>query len=541
MKKLLVLSIVISSVFAVSQAGEQLLYNGIRLPDKWPPRIEKLTLDPLPVPYLKSPPAVIPIDVGRQLFVDDFLIERTTLKRTFHAAQQHPANPVLQPDRAWEKTGTYPTAMVFSDGVWFDPSDGLYKMWYMGGYLATTSHATSRDGIHWEKPSLDVEPGTNVVLRRMRDSSIVWLDHREPDPQKRFKMFTTVIIERRKKYGYDYRTSPDGIHWSKPVTRSPGRWDRSTAFFNPFRNIWVFGLRTSYEERGRARAYCESPHPYTRLDWDNYRKTPWVAADRLDPQNPDPKLAKVPRQLYNLDGVAYESLLLGLFSIWQGDPGESGSLGGAKRNEILLGFSRDGFHWHRPHRRPFIGVDTSPSAWNRGNVQSAGGGCLIVGDKLYFYFSGRLGGVGNRNCTGLATLRRDGFASMDVDDKQGELTTRPLKFSGKHLFVNLDAPEGQLRVEVLDKNKKVIQPFSRENCVALSADKTLAPVKWKDAADLSQLAGKPVRFHFILKQGSLYSFWVSSEDSGASHGYVAAGGPGFTKDIDTEGANGYPD
>jgi hypothetical protein len=35
--------------------------------------------------------------------------------------------------------------------------------------------------------------------------------------------------------------------------------------------------------------------------------------------------------------------------------------------------------------------------------------------------------------------------------------------------------------------------------------------------------------------GSLYAFWVSPESTGASHGYVAAGGPGFTGPTDTVG------
>ena len=52
-------------VFA-SVAGET-LYNGIVLPDKWPPRIDAMFPGPTTPPYLKSPPAVIPIDVGRQL------------------------------------------------------------------------------------------------------------------------------------------------------------------------------------------------------------------------------------------------------------------------------------------------------------------------------------------------------------------------------------------------------------------------------------------------------------------------------------------
>ena len=53
--------------------------------------------------------------------------------------------------------------------------------------------------------------------------------------------------------------------------------------------------------------------------------------------------------------------------------------------------------------------------------------------------------------TGLATLRRDGFASLDAGDEEGTITTRPVMFTGKHLFVNVDAPRGELRVEILDE------------------------------------------------------------------------------------------
>ncbi len=62
------------------QAGE-VLYNGIELPEQWPPPDQKLTREPMPrPPYLIAPPEVISIDVGRQLFVDDFLVESTTLE-----------------------------------------------------------------------------------------------------------------------------------------------------------------------------------------------------------------------------------------------------------------------------------------------------------------------------------------------------------------------------------------------------------------------------------------------------------------------------
>jgi hypothetical protein len=78
-------------------ASEEVLYNGIRLPSTWPPHPSSLSLEPMAVPYLASPPEIITIDVGRQLFVDDFLIERTTLRRTFHTAKYHPENPFSNP------------------------------------------------------------------------------------------------------------------------------------------------------------------------------------------------------------------------------------------------------------------------------------------------------------------------------------------------------------------------------------------------------------------------------------------------------------
>ena len=53
------------------------------------------------------------------------------------------------------------------------------------------------------------------------------------------------------------------------------------------------------------------------------------------------------------------------------------------------------------------------------------------------------------------------------------------------------------------------------------------------AAEGVSLAGQPVKLRFHLRQGSLYAFWVSTESSGASHGFVAAGGPGFTGPMDT--------
>jgi hypothetical protein len=154
------------------------------------------------------------------------------------------------------------------------------------------------------------------------------------------------------------------------------------------------------------RRYWESPDLAAAMNFRKDDPPVWTMADRLDARRLD---LNVQPQLYNLDAVAYESLLLGLFTIWRGQPSDR-----EKPNEIAVGFSRDGFHWDRPWRGAFIPITERFGDWNYGNVQSVGGVCLMVGDRLYFYVSGRAGEHGRRaagiTSTGLATLRRDGFA-----------------------------------------------------------------------------------------------------------------------------------
>jgi hypothetical protein len=502
---------------------EQALQNGIRLPAPWPPKAPDLTKDLARPAYLQSPPAVLPVDLGRQLFVDDFLVAETTLKRTFHQAKYHPKSPVMRPDKPWEadKEGGAGAAMSFSDGVWYDPADKLFKMWYMAGSARHTCYATSKDGVTWEKPELDVKPGTNIVQSGPRDSSTVWLDPEDKDPQRRFKMFRSCSGGSTVKGAYGLATffSPDGIHWSDPPLLTGSCGDRSTVFWNPFRKVWVYSIRHGWGQP-RARRYWEMKDPATGPAWSALAEAPmWVGADSKDPIRED---YKVPCQLYNLDGMAYESLIVGLFTIWRGQFPDR-----QKPNEVCLGFSRDGWSWDRPDRRPFLPVSETYGDWNYSNVQSVGGGCLVMGDELWFYVSARSGAPKGSNkqgtcVTGLATLRRDGFASLDAGEEEGTLVTRPLMFSGNHLFVNLDAPEGALRVEVLDGDRTVASSS------ALKGDSTRLAV----GVDLSSVAGKPVRFRFHLKKGRLYSFWVTADPKGASGGYVAAGGPGFDGPVD---------
>ena len=73
------------------------------------------------------------------------------------------------------------------------------------------------------------------------------------------------------------------------------------------------------------------------------------------------------------------------------------------------------------------------------------------------------------------------------------------------------------------------------SCAAAATDKTLHRIEWKGAEDLSALSDTSVWFRFHLSDGELYAFWVSPDLSGASYGYVAGGGPGFTSNRDTVG------
>jgi hypothetical protein len=324
--------------------------------------------------------------------------------------------------------------------------------------------------------------------------------------------------------------SADGINWGSEVGRTGSWGDRSTFFYNPFRKMWVISARHGWSNP-RERRYWEvkgdlAAGPYWGQPGQPGSAPFWTGADELDPQRPD---YKINPELYNLDCAGYESLMLGLFTIWRGQPGPR-----EKPNEVCIGYSRDGFNWSRPDRRAFCPVSETPGTWNYANVQSAAGGCLIVKDQLYFYVSGR----GKGNVTSLATIRRDGFTSMDAGEGGGDLTTRPVIFSGKYMFVNLRAPGGELTAEVLDEGGRPIAPFTRENCMPVKGDRTLLPVRWKGAEDLGAVSGKPVRFRFYLSNGSLYAFWVSPETSGASHGSVAGGGPGFTSGWDTVGEPG---
>ena len=132
-------------------------------------------------------------------------------------------------------------------------------------------------------------------------------------------------------------------------------------------------------------------------------------------------------------------------------------------------------------------------SWNWANVQSAGGGCLIVGDQLHFYVSGRQGRPGTDApgvcSTGLATLRRDGFARwtgcrtrrrvtrVGARRRRGDADDAAGQFSGAHLFVNADlSAAASCASKCSIAQGTVLAPFTRDACVPVTGDGTRLPV-----------------------------------------------------------------
>src|SRR4030095_945280 len=238
-------------------------------------------------------------------------------------------------------------------------------------------------------------------------------------------------------------------------------------------------------------------------------------------------------ELYNLDTTPYESVLIGLYSIWRGEPAN-----GYKYNSVQVGYSRDGVSFYRPVRTFLYSYSNVANKWNYRNVQSAGGGIAIVGSKLYFYASGESGSVPNQRFAGLYTLRRDGFCSLGTN---GYLVTRPFTLTKPYLFVILNAAtNGYLQVDVLNQAGEPLDPSLQRQYSYVGGNSTTAIVLWKDRTNLISYLDQVVKFRFTLTNAELYSFWLSDLATGPSYGYTSSGGPGLNDAVDATGADINP-
>ncbi len=546
-------------------AGNGLLYNGIKLPTTWPPRDVNPYSEEVVVPmYLKSQaeggyrPEVIDITVGRQLFVDNFLIESTDLTTVYHQATKYEGNPIMTPNAAELQNWNIGTS---AGGVWYDMQDQKYKMWYDIGFNDRLGYAESDDGINWTRVNVD-GTGSNVVLTNADKNGTcsVIIDYEATDPNERYKMLVQSFNNHcynldnngnvtkdtgadalpgdvdQNSYLHTLFVSADGLHWVQKGGTSIGRsGDMTSMFYNGFTHKWVNSLRGYIEDRTsdispneRARWYAEHDDFEDLLNWTSEDAVFWLKTDKNDAKAQWSLTSQWDAQQYNFNAIAYESIMLGTYTIWYGPENhvvESEKT--PKRNEIQMAYSRDGFYYDRPDRTSFIAVGAD-GEWDKGYLFGSIGGIIVKEDVLYIYYSGFSGyryETANGHATqsiGLATLRRDGFASLEGT---GTVTTRTLTTNGnkKYLFVNVNTPAASFRAEVLDANGNVIPGFEMENCNAVGGDDTCLQVTWKNGKDLSSLNGTEFKLRFSMNGGEFYSFWLSDSTVGGSGGAVGAG------------------
>ena len=483
-------------------------------------------------------------------------IAQTDLQREEGKPETQP-QPLLQPATELELNDGYCTcACPFNGGVFYDPESRTYKMWYQAGWFDGSAYAESTDGLHWQRlHELAGSTGDDRVLPRrpgrMRDGDAVWMDLDTRDPGQRYKMLVFYrcfdqdyrYYPFKPKHAHDDPTSippkevtelyasADGIHWQyRGETSHSG--DNTTFFYNPFRKKWVYSMRTfsALDSRIRVRSYHETDDLFQGRNWRAEDPVFWSRTDIFD--KPDPDLGYY-TQLYNLDAVAYESVMLGMYSVFMGPPNSvAGKTGLPKLNDLKLGFSRDGFHFSRGSYGDFLASSRRKGSWDYGYLHPANGICTVNGDKLYFYysaFSGASPRFGSHKysggAVGVATLRRDGFCAMTAGAAGGTLTTEKLQHHGSHFFVNADCSRGVLWAELLDAQGNVLPGYSREACSCLRGmDSTRVELRWRGQEEGSAWP-EVLRVRFGLQEAKLYAFWITDSAEGRSHGYLAAGSP----------------
>ena len=478
-----------------------------------------------------------------QLFFDDLLIHRK--EGVSRRAQQGSKldKPVVMPEHPWEfayhEGEDYVAKHIFIYGtVFFDPHQNQYRMWYMsrmsGGHdfaipeleipggnihCDLTLYATSKDGIHWEKPKLGlchfnrlsesgeiIDGGTeNNIMLDLHGAS-VFLDEQESDPQRRYKAigFARRFTEIRICY------SSDGIHWTEPQPVLDRRNEGSfNACYAPGLGCYVAGslIRSNdprYEfinyagKRGRKRVA-------TALISDGRDLERWVETMVIYPDENDPPNT----QFYGMTPFVYgdNEIIFGFLHAFDyTGPGPTNDDGPI---DAQLIYSRDGMTWHRlEDRSPVIPLGPE-GTFDGGMIIMTAVGTALHDDELVAYYNGRNFGHGGPNKDSLFSIgrvswRRDRLVALQAE--RGVVETVPLETTGNRLEINADVTGGEIAVEVLDAEGEVQPGFSSEACEAIDGDSLAHQVRW-EGRDLSGIR-RPFRLRFVMRNAKLYAFRI---------------------------------
>ncbi len=485
---------------------------------------------------LSNESVMFPLDMGnlpvkltphRQLFLDNYLVaEAENVSREVHHPKRHPDNPIFR-SRHPGVENTYVLNVLQFDTA------PRFRMWYLSfrGWhkLATgqelrfgTSYAESDDGIHWRRPQLDLHkieglPTRNVVIPYGIMDGIFY-EPDEPEPERRFKALVSVEIRNPTiRQGYYLHTSPDGIHWKADLKRliilnlsryshpQNGIGDTSRFWWDPIRRKYVCDAKLVIPPKHRCQAMMTSDD---LVHWT--RAVPillcrnYVAGARGGGD-----------QIYGHKGFAYQGMYIGTRWVYRPEYDWD-----THAMHVELDCSRDGRIWTRvgPGKH-FMAVNPKRDTWDGSRMKPTT--LLEVGDEIWIYYAAAPTAKDLENPdmppsqrrrqyeTGLATLKRDRFVSINGGQTPGRLVTRPLTFSGKRLYLNAEVGEGgSIRVALLAGDRKPHEGYRKEDAIQIKGGGLSVPVAWKDKKQLPPTSEGPQRLAFELTNAKLYAFWI---------------------------------
>jgi len=491
------------------------------------------------------------------------------LIRTLHPATKHTDNPVLAPDRSWERSMGHSSGTLLMEG-------GVFRYWYqvytLPGACAGTpgtfqaAYAESTDGIHWNKPELGIVRLASGAPNNLCLTDVGWInvirDDHDPDPARRYKMLAfggkgnpeakpgarQGWMGTAGGWGWSVYFSPDGLHWEghpeNPVYTAAGDvatlygWDEThrayVAYFRPVayrpedaaqgkkpkpEHGWYKGGPAPVDEGMRRFPYRRLIGRATSPDFVDWSATETV----LTPNEWDPPAT----EFYGMTVCRYQGYYIGQNYVLYADPSEGRSRSKGLM-DVQLAVSRDGITWTRLGGQcPFIA--RGPAAFEMGMVGPNAG--LVEKDgKLWFYYNGwtgehretkayrrandpglwEMGRLGSG--TGLAFLRQDGFVSLDAGEDDGTCTAHPERVRGCRLELNATTgPAGYVAAEVVADDGSVVPGYSVDDCDRFVGDSIRHVLTWRGASTQA-LPAEALSLRFQMRVASLYSYAVTPVD-----------------------------
>jgi hypothetical protein len=438
------------------------------------------------------------------LFLDGWTLEAVRgFERRIMQPLKYAGNPILVPEQHHEfsRVQLYGTVLQ-------DRESGQFRMWYsthkLVDRISTLSYATSDDGYVWERPDLDVVPGTNIVLdsRFSPHGPSVVDDVLEPDGERRYKL----LMKPNDRTGIDAFLSPDGIHWRRAQTEPVIDLDSDChigLYRDPGTGLYQASLRA---HKGNRRVWRTESNDF--VHW----RRPVMA---LEPDVADPPLT----QIYGLQMTPYGDYVMGWVSMYH--PFAS-DLRWSKMNgtmDVSLAYSRGGYGWHRADVQKAFVPTGNAGDWDAQLVIPATGPVFLE-DEIRFYYAGARYHHGEyrqrpeeKMCIGAASLRPDGFAALQAGEAGGELLTRPFALHAPEIYVNANASQGEASVEVQEAGGGPIDGFGLSDCLPLREDDIAQRVSFSPDADMSRIIRRPIRLRVRARDAELYSVWMPNGEA----------------------------